>query len=124
MHEWSDIHLDEDGTIGAALCPHLLLGLSIEEVDSVSNVPPGALNRRVAIHIAEPSQAETVVILRGGLREAVHDDVRRVGMKFLLTPNICNKLKILELYATPACAKALKLFTAQVTHYIPLPPAD
>ena len=59
----------------------------MEEVDAPSDVPPRALNRRVSIHVAELPQAETVVILRGGLREAVHEDVWRLGMKFLLMSN-------------------------------------
>ena len=56
----------------------------MEEVDAVSYVPPRFLDCIVAIHVAELPQAETVVILRGGLREAVHEYFWRLGMKLLL----------------------------------------
>lgn len=55
------------------------------EVDAVSNVPPYALHCQCAIHIAELPQAEPVVVLRGGFREAVHEDVRRLCMELLLS---------------------------------------
>ena len=95
MNILSYTHLDKYGTVGAALCPHLLLGLCVEEVDALSDVPSHTLNRRVSIHGAELPQAETIVILRGGLCEAVHEDVWRLGMKFLLmsNANICNTSK-------------------------------
>ena len=55
----------------------------MEEVDAVSDVAPDFLYLRIAVHVAELPQAETVVVLRGGFRETVHEDVGRLGMESL-----------------------------------------
>lgn len=54
------------------------------EVDAFPDVTSRTLNRRVAIDVAELPEAEPAVVLRGGIREAVHDDVWRECVVLLL----------------------------------------
>ena len=89
-------YLNKDGRVGAALGPDLLPALVMVEEDALPDVTPRALDRRVAIDVAQLPEAEPVAVLRGRLHEAVHDDVWRecvvllVGARVIARENLCN----------------------------------
>ena len=67
--------LHEDGRVGEARREDLLRVVVEDEADALPDVPPRALDRRVAVDVAELAQTEAVVVLRGRIREAVDVDV-------------------------------------------------
>lgn len=72
--------LHKDGGIGKAFRIHL--AVDVVQVDALADVASRVLDGRVAVHVAQLAQAETVAII-AGVREAVHDDRGRVAVENL-----------------------------------------
>ena len=67
--------LHKYGRVGEARREDLLRVVVEDEADALPDVSSCALDCGVAVHVAELTEAEAVVILRGRIREAVDVDV-------------------------------------------------
>ena len=67
--------LHKDGRVREARREDLLRVVVEDEANALPDVSPRSLDRGVAVDVAELTETEAVVILRGRLREAVDVDV-------------------------------------------------
>lgn len=78
--------LHEDGRVAEALRVHL--PTHVVEVDALADVSARVLDGGVAVDVGELAEAESVVVLVGGVREAVDDDGVVVGVVDLAHPGV------------------------------------